>query len=211
MKRFLVALLLCAFLISTPCFAVDKSVVLTFELYNSSQAYSTTGGVTTAASGTSDMTCTFNGTVATTLDRRTVNLDDYLGADSRTFIIQLGSSYVNDTRDKTYGGVTIARTAGGTWTGHSGVTAQVALAFSNYDTANAWLGVSKYWVYSKAMSGNSLWLASFQPSVTPRNEYSSGTSTFVSVNNPIGRYMRVYWMSGITAFRKAPVSVLIGK
>ena len=212
MKRFFTGLLvMMLMMLTSQAWSASKMNIFTMELYNSNSLYSQAGGVTTVASGVSDFTCTFNGTVATTSDNRTINLDSYSGADSRTFVVQLGVGYINDRVNGTYAGVTLSRSTGQGSDPWGGVTGNIALAFSNYDTPTGWAGTSKYWLYSKAMTGNSLYPSKLKDTVNYVS-ISSSTSPYL-ISHPVafGRYMRAYWLSGITPFRRVPISIMVGE
>lgn len=210
-KRFLSALLVTLFA-AIPAIAADKMTVLTFELYNSSVTYTQTGGVTTVASGVSELTCTYNGTKAATLDNRTINLDSFLGSESKTFVVQLGANYIVDATNGTYNGVTLYRGSGaGTWAANAGVTGQIGLAFSSMDNARAWSGTSVYWIWHSAMSGNSLYMARLQDQYLYETQTTSVSPFWKPVITPISRYMRAYWRSGLTPFRRVPITLTISK
>ena len=207
MRRFLTGLLvIMLMMLTSQAWSAENYKTYTLKAYSVTTAYTgynTRGGVTTAISGTSDMTCTYNGTVANTTDKRTIDLQTDCPNVPRVFVVNIT-------------GVTLSESI--PMNSLTGATFAVGVKFSPTNTTAAWAGASVYYAPAYA-SGHTYYAlnsgVSKQPQVIMSNPLIygwgvAGVSPFIRETPlPVQRYMRVEWYSGCTQFRNPEATITV--
>jgi hypothetical protein len=187
------------FIFSLQVFADDSvPIIYTFKNYDANNEYSETGGTTMAASGVSTMTWTAGGSYSNNVDHRTIDLRSLKLSGSKIFVVSLMSSEVANPEN----GVSVARTytwKTGVYSGAAAADCGIRLQTSVVDGTTYWAGASYYYV--PFTSGTSR----VQKVI---NYTSSDVSTTTSIL-PLQRYIRLQFVSGVSALRNPYVTMAI--